>query len=176
MSETIILVDRNDNQIGTAEKLKAHQDNALHRAFSIYIFNEKGEILLQKRAKGKYHSGGLWSNTCCSHPRVEEKLNEAIHRRLEEEMGFDTALHKSHETIYQCNFDNGISEHEFLHVFMGTYNGDVIMNPEEGEDFKWANPEEIVQDMKTSPQLYSFWFKKCFEKVLKTAQDSQLYD
>ena len=167
MSEQIILVDKEDNQIGTIGKLEAHKENKLHRAFSLYIFNSKGELLIQQRNKNKYHSGGLWSNTCCSHPRVEENIEESIHRRLEEEMGFDCKMEKIFNTLYQCDFDNGISENEFLHVFIGKYDGEVNANPEEADDYKWIDPKELLEDIEKNPDAYSYWFKKCIHRVLE---------
>src|SRR4030042_2763439 len=121
--EKIILVDENDREIGTEEKLKTHEQGKLHRAFSIFVFNSKGELLLQRRAKGKYHSGGLWTNTCCSHPREGEKLEEAVHRRLKQEMGLDCPLKEAFSFIYKVRFENGLFEHELDHVFIGRVDG-----------------------------------------------------
>ena len=167
-NKLVILVDKNDKAIGTEEKIKAHQDNKLHRAFSILITNSQGKILLQKRAENKYHSGSLWTNTCCSHPRPGEETETAAHRRLQEEMGFDCPLKEIFSFVYQVNFEkDNLSEHEFDHVFIGTYDKKPKPNPEEVEDFKWISPEELIADIKQNPESYSFWFKNSLEKILK---------
>ena len=137
--ENVILVDKNDNQVGLMPKLEAHQKGLLHRAFSIFIFNSKYELLLQKRASSKYHSGGLWTNTCCSHPREGEETLDAANRRLIEEMGIQTSLRKVHDFIYRAELDNDLTEHEFDHVFYGVYNEDPIINKGEADDFKWID-------------------------------------
>ncbi len=170
MAEHIIIVDEHDHEIGCGEKLQVHKDNRLHRAFSIYIFNSKGQMLIQQRNKNKYHSGGLWCNTCCSHPRVGEKVEDAVHRRLAEEMGFDTALTKGFETIYQCDFANGLHENEYLHVFIGHYDGAVNPNPAEAEGWKWADVRMLQKDIIKNPGSYSFWFKACLEKVIESSK------
>ncbi|MDP7324429.1 MAG: isopentenyl-diphosphate Delta-isomerase [Candidatus Woesearchaeota archaeon] len=169
MEDQIILVDKKDNQVGTEGKLAAHQKALLHRAFSIYIFNDKGEVLIQRRNKNKYHSGGLWSNTCCSHPRDEEDIELAIYRRLKEEMDFDCEMRKIFDILYRCEFDNGLTENEFLHVFVGKYSGEVTANPEEAEAWKWMNATDLLVDVKTNPEKYSYWLIKCIEKVLENA-------
>lgn len=158
MSETVILVDTDDNQIGTEEKLSAHKAGKLHRAFSIFVFNNKNELLLHKRASTKYHSGGLWTNTCCSHPRPDEKLDTAIHRRLEEELGFDTKLTKKFDFVYKATVGD-LTEHEFDHVFFGVFDGEFTPNPEEVEDTKWMSMNNLRADMKTNPGVYTEWFK-----------------
>ena len=137
--EKVILVDENDNQVGVMPKLEAHQKGLLHRAFSVFIFNSKYELLLQKRASSKYHSGGLWTNTCCSHPREGEEILDAAKRRLIEEMGIDTSLRKVHDFIYKAELDNDLTEHEFDHVLYGIYNEDPIINKDEADDFKWID-------------------------------------
>ncbi len=166
MAEMLILVDENDRQIGTEEKIKAHEEGKLHRAFSIFIFNSKGEMLLQKRAKTKYHSGGLWTNTCCSHPRDGERIEEAVHRRLKEEMGFDCELEEKFHFIYKVKLDHGLTEHEFDHVFVGKYDGEVKPNPEEADDFKWINMETLKKDLEEHPENYTEWFKIAIQKFL----------
>ncbi|MHA2297708.1 MAG: isopentenyl-diphosphate Delta-isomerase [Candidatus Hodarchaeales archaeon] len=158
MTETIILVDDKDNVIGFEDKLKPHQDGNLHRAFSIFIFNSKNELLIQKRAGNKYHSGGKWANTCCSHPRKGETLEEATNRRLKEEMGFTTNLDKNFEFIYKARVGDLI-EHEYDHVFKGYYEGIVNPNPEEVEDYKWMTLDDIVIDIQKNPDNYGEWFK-----------------
>ena len=148
------------------EKMEAHKKGLLHRAFSVFIFNDKGELLLQKRASHKYHSGGLWTNTCCSHPRPEETLDEAVHRRLVEEMGFDCPVKKSFSFIYKTTLDKGLSEHELDHVYIGQYNGSPLVNAEEVEDWKYMHPEKIRLAIKNDPNSFTVWFKIAFEEVL----------
>jgi len=164
--EEIILVDEQDNEIGFGEKMQVHKEARLHRAFSVFVFNSRGEMLLQKRASGKYHCGGLWTNTVCSHPRKGERLEEAVHRRLQEEMGFDTELKKTFHFTYRALFDNGLTEHEFDHVFIGTFEGEPKPNPEEVGEWKWASPEEVQKDVKEHPEKYTPWFKLVLERVL----------
>tara|TARA_B100000513_G_scaffold103612_1_gene44496 strand:- start:128 stop:646 length:519 start_codon:yes stop_codon:yes gene_type:complete len=161
--EKVILVDENDNQVGVMPKLEAHQKGLLHRAFSIFIFNSKYELLLQKRASSKYHSGGLWTNTCCSHPREGEEILDAAKRRLIEEMGIDTSLRKVHDFIYKAELDNNLTEHEFDHVFYGIYNEDPIINKDEADDFKWIDMDSLNEDIKTNGVNYTIWFKIAFE-------------
>ena len=161
--EKVILVDKNDNQIGFMPKLEAHQKGVLHRAFSIFIFNNKYELLLQKRASSKYHSGGLWTNTCCSHPRQDEDILDAANRRLIEEMGIETSLRKVHDFIYKAELDNNLTEHEFDHVFYGIYNEDPIINKDEADDFKWIDMDSLNEDIKTNGDNYTIWFKIAFE-------------
>ena len=161
--EKVILVDENDNQVGVMPKLEAHQKGLLHRAFSIFIFNSKYELLLQKRASSKYHSGGLWTNTCCSHPREGEDTLDAANRRLIEEMGIETSLRKVHDFIYKAELDNNLTEHEFDHVFYGIYNEDPIINEDEADDFKWIDMDSLNEDIKTNGNNYTIWFKIAFE-------------
>jgi isopentenyl-diphosphate delta-isomerase len=161
--EKVILVDKNDNQIGFMPKLEAHQKGVLHRAFSIFIFNNKYELLLQKRASSKYHSGGLWTNTCCSHPREDEDILDAANRRLIEEMGIETILRKVYEFTYKAELDNDLTEHEFDHVFYGVYNEDPEINPDEADDFKWIDMDSLYEDIKKNGDIYTVWFKIAFE-------------
>ena len=161
--EKVILVDENDNQVGLMPKLEAHQKGLLHRAFSIFIFNSKYELLLQKRASSKYHSGGLWTNTCCSHPREGEDILDAAKRRLFEEMGIETSLRKVHDFIYKAELDNDLTEHEFDHVYYGSYNEDPIINKDEADDFKWIDMDSLNEDIKTNGDNYTIWFKIAFE-------------
>lgn len=160
----VVLVNEKDEQIGLMEKIEAHEKALLHRAFSVFVFNDHGELMMQQRALGKYHSPGLWTNTCCSHPREGEGVVEAGKRRLQEEMGFQTALKKSISFIYKAPFDNGLTEHEFDHILLGHYNDSPILNPDEVEDWKWMKLEDIKQDIKRSPESYTPWFKIIFEK------------
>ena len=161
--EKVILVDENDNQVGVMPKLEAHQKGLLHRAFSVFIFNSKYELLLQKRASSKYHSGGLWTNTCCSNPREGEEILDAAKRRLIEEMGIDTSLRKVHDFIYKAELDNDLTEHEFDHVLYGIYNEDPIINKDEADDFKWIDMDSLNEDIKTNGNNYTIWFKIAFE-------------
>ena len=158
--EKIILVDKNDKELGSEEKIAAHQNGGkLHRAFSIFIFNSKGELLLQKRAKEKYHSALLWTNTCCSHPRFGESSIKACHRRLKEEIGFDCDLKEKLSFVYKVDFKDGISENEFDHVFVGKFNGAPAPDKKEVADWKWIDVEELKKDIKENPKKYSYWLK-----------------
>ena len=162
----VILVDEHDQQIGTMEKMEVHQKALLHRAFSIFVFNDKGEILLHRRALKKYHSGGLWTNTCCSHPRPGEETLAAAENRLQEEMGFNTDLKKAFDFIYKAPFDNGLTEYEFDHVFIGNYTGKINCNPDEASDYCFKSIEEIKESMKSHPHKYTAWFKIAFPKLI----------
>ncbi len=165
MNEKVVLVNEDDNEIGVEEKVKAHKEGKLHRAFSIFIFNSKGELLLQRRAGNKYHSGGLWSNTCCSHPKPGESIEHAAHRRLREEMGFDCSLNEVSRFIYRAELNNGLTEWELDHVFIGKYDGEVNPNPNEVEDWKWININDLKDDIKRNPNNYTVWFKMALDKV-----------
>ncbi len=162
--EYVILVDEKDNQIGTMEKIEAHEKALLHRAFSIFIFNDQGQLMLQQRAFKKYHSPGLWTNTCCSHQREGEDTLEAAHRRLVEEMGFDTDLEEKFAFVYKAAFDNGLTEHEFDHVLVGNYNNAPVLNPEEAANWRWVSLEEVKKDIDAFPQNYTPWFRIIFQK------------
>lgn len=159
----IILVDENDKQTGEMEKLRTHQLGLLHRCFSIFIFNDRGDLLLQKRAKAKYHSGGLWSNTCCSHPTTKDIKREA-QKRLKQEMGIKCLLEEIFSFIYTAKVGD-LTEHEFDHVFVGRYNDSVKINKKEAEDFKWINLVDLKNDITQNPQNYTEWFKLIYEKV-----------
>jgi isopentenyl-diphosphate delta-isomerase len=161
--EKVILVDKNDKQVGLMPKLEAHKKGVLHRAFSIFIFNSKYELLLQKRASSKYHSGGLWTNTCCSHPREGEDILDAANRRLDEEMGIKTSLRKVYDFIYKAELDNQLTEHDFVHVFYGVFDNDPILNKNEAEDFKWVDMETLNNDIIKNEDNYTVWFKIAFE-------------
>ncbi|MCJ7467907.1 MAG: isopentenyl-diphosphate Delta-isomerase [Maribacter sp.] len=162
--EKVILVNERDEQIGTMPKMEAHEKALLHRAFSIFILNNKGEIMLQQRAADKYHSPLLWTNTCCSHQRSGETNLQAGKRRLQEEMGFTTDLKELFSFIYKAPFDNGLTEHELDHVMIGYYNAVPQLNCEEVADWKWMLPEDIKNDMVIYPDRYTVWFKIIFEK------------
>lgn len=166
--EKLILVDENDKEIGFEEKLKAHQNGGkLHRAFSIFVFNSKGELMLQKRAEGKYHSALLWTYTCCSHPRPGESLNDAVHRRLKEEMGFDCDLSEKFSFVYKVDFENGLSENEFDHVFFGKFDGEPKPDPKEAAGWQWISIEELKTDIKENPEKYTYWLRVSLDKIVE---------
>jgi len=167
LCEKVILVDKNDNQLGLMEKIEAHEKAILHRAFSVFILNENNELLLQKRGINKYHSPGLWTNTCCSHPRNGEDVLDAGIRRLKEEMGFVTKLSSLLSFIYKAEFDNGLTEHEFDHVLIGKYSSNPIINELEVCDWKWIDLDVLSQDILDNPEIYTVWFKIIFEKFYK---------
>lgn len=166
MIEEVILVNENDQPIGLMEKMEAHREGVLHRAFSVFVFNKKNELLLQQRALTKYHSGGLWTNTCCSHPRDGELTISACHRRLVEEMGFDCDLEKLTEFIYRAELDQGLIEHEFDHVFIGKWDGVPDINAQEVASYKWMDVESVEQDIKKHPENYTAWFKIIYKEFL----------
>ena len=165
--EKVILVDENDTQVGLMPKLEAHQKGILHRAFSVFIFNSNYQLLLQKRAVSKYHSGGLWTNTCCSHPREGEETIDAANRRLIEEMGIKTNLRKVFDFIYKAELDNELTENEFDHVYYGVYDEDNTINTEEADDFKWIDMETLNNDIALNGQNYTVWFKIAFDYFYK---------
>lgn len=165
MEEKILLVNEKDEPIVYEEKMKTHIDAKLHRAFSIFIFNSKNEMLIQRRALDKYHCGGLWTNTCCSHQRENEILTDAIHRRLKEEMGFDTELFELFTFHYKVNFENGLTENEIDHVFIGNYDGKIKINPKEAYDYKWIKLEKLKEWVKQTPENFTPWFLIAIEKM-----------
>ena len=173
MEEQVILVDEQDNPIGLMPKLEAHQKAVLHRAFSVFIFNDKGELMLQQRAKHKYHSPGLWTNTCCSHQREGESNVQAGKRRLQEEMGFTTELREVTSFIYKAPFDNGLTEHEFDHVLLGYYEDDPEINPDEVASWKWMPLEEVKNDIDNHPDIYTVWFVIIFTKFYNDLKSEQ---
>jgi isopentenyl-diphosphate delta-isomerase len=162
MDEYIIAVDDSDKEKGCIEKMEAHRKGILHRAFSILVFNSQNQLLLQKRSRKKYHSPGLWTNTCCSHPRCGEKLQDAIYRRLKEEMGFSCELTELFSFIYKVELEDNLFENEYDHVFIGKYDGEIIPNKDEVEDFKWIDIGELKSHIINNPQLYTYWFKYLF--------------
>ena len=162
----VVLVDANDQELGTLEKLEDHKNGLLHRAFSIFIFNSQGELMLQQRATSKYHCGGLWTNTTCSHPAPGEKTLDAAHRRLKEEMGFDCELNEIFSFTYKKTFENGLTEHEFDHVFIGYYDNDPKINTKEADSWKWISIEKLQTDIKNHPESYTYWFIKSLPRVL----------
>ncbi|MBC7440273.1 MAG: isopentenyl-diphosphate Delta-isomerase, partial [Flavobacterium sp.] len=162
--EQVILVNENDEPIGLMPKLEAHQKAVLHRAFSVFVLNDKNEIILQQRASEKYHSPLLWTNTCCSHQRNGETNIQAGTRRLSEEMGFETPLQELFHFIYKAPFDNGLTEHELDHVMIGKYSQAPKINPEEVENWKWMSIDDIKSDMIQNPAIYTVWFKIIFNE------------
>lgn len=158
-NDYVILVDEQDNEIGVMEKLRAHELGKLHRAFSVFIFNDKNELLLQQRAINKYHSGGLWTNTCCSHPSPNETIKDAANRRLYEEMGMSCDLKIISNFIYKTDFENGLIEHELDYILTGISNSSPQINKAEVETFKWQSISEIHNDMNLNPNKYTTWFK-----------------
>ena len=164
LEEQVILVDTNDNQIGLMAKMEAHEKALLHRAFSVFTFNDNGELLLQQRAADKYHSPLLWTNTCCSHQRDGESNLEAGTRRLQEEMGFTTDLKEVFSFIYKAPFDNGLTEHELDHVMIGYFDEKPTINKEEVEAYKWMTLENVKNDIENNPEFYTEWFKIIFKE------------
>lgn len=161
----VILVDAKDRQTGTMGKMEAHEKGLLHRAFSVFIFNTKGEMLLQQRALRKYHSGGLWTNACCSHPNPGEETLVAAQRRMKEELGMVTNLEKVFDFVYKAETDNGLTEHEYDHVFTGEYEGNIDFNKEEVMDFCYKNIHEIRHSLQSHPKKYTAWFHLAFPKI-----------
>jgi isopentenyl-diphosphate delta-isomerase len=164
--EKVILVDNDDNAIGLMPKMQAHLEGKLHRAFSVFVFNSNGELLLQQRALDKYHSGGKWTNTCCSHPRLGETTLAAAHRRLEEEMGLSCELAYGFNFIYKADVQDGVLEHEFDHVYFGITNTLPNISPEEVASYQYLTMDNLAKDIKNQPNLYTEWLKICFDKVL----------
>ncbi len=165
LKEKVILVDENDNELGLMEKMEAHKKGLLHRAFSVFVFNSKNELMLQQRSDNKYHSGGLWTNTCCSHPRAGETLEAAVQRRMMEEMGFSCEFSYQFSFIYKAQLDNNLTEHELDHVFFGFYDGLPHLNKDEAKAWKYASIETIKRDILENPQNYTAWFKIIFNRV-----------
>ena len=164
MEEQVILVNEKDEPIGLMGKMEAHEKGLLHRAFSVFVFNSKQEVLLQQRAACKYHSPNLWTNTCCSHPRAGETNQQAGERRLQEEMGLQVPLQEVFSFIYKAPFDNGLTEHEYDHVLIGYSDAQPQINPEEVASWKWLSLEAIKEDILQVPEQYTAWFKIIFEK------------
>ncbi len=165
--EQVVLVNEKDEKIGLMPKQEAHEKGLLHRAFSVFIFNGKKELMLQQRAFHKYHSPGLWTNTCCSHQRDGETTLEAGKRRLFEEMGFSTELKETTSFIYKAPFDNGLTEHELDHILVGNFDGVPEYNTEEVASWKWMDLEEVKKDIQNNPEIYTAWFKIIFDKFYK---------
>ncbi|PQJ78818.1 isopentenyl-diphosphate Delta-isomerase [Polaribacter porphyrae] len=172
MEELVVLVDEKDNEIGLMPKMEAHEKAVLHRAFSVFIFNKKGKLMLQQRAASKYHSPLLWTNTCCSHQREGESNVEAGRRRLQEEMGFTTDLKEVFSFIYKAPFDNGLTEHELDHVLIGRFDNEPNINKEEVESYKWMMLEDVKNDIQQNPDNYTEWFKIIFKESYQKLTDA----
>ena len=164
--EMLIAVNARDEETGRVEKMKAHRSAILHRAFSLFVFDGDDRLLLQRRARRKYHSGGLWSNTCCSHPRAGESLRDAAHRRLREEMGFDCPLERVFGFVYRATLDGGLVEHEFDHVLVGRFRGVPAPDVQEVEDWKWETVPTIQSELAENPTAYTVWFKLALDGLL----------
>lgn len=165
VKQQVVLVDKNNRKVGVSEKIKTHKEGKLHRAFSIFIFNSKEKLLLQQRAKTKYHSAGLWSNTVCSHPKPNETYRQAVYRRLKEEMGFDCKLKKLFCFIYNAGFQNGLIENEYDCVFIGKFDGQPKPNPKEIMNHKWISAKKLKQDIINHPNKYSVWLKTALNRI-----------
>jgi len=172
MEEKVVLVDKNNIPLGTMDKIEAHQKGLLHRAFSVFVLNKNKEILLQKRALSKYHSGGLWSNTCCSHPYENENILVAGKRRLYDEMGFETALKELFTFIYKAELENGLVEHELDHVLLGAFEGNPFINKKEVGDWKWMPLKDIEKDLKVNAKNYTIWFNIIFKRFYQYIKDN----
>lgn len=173
MLEEVVLVNEKDEALGTMEKMAAHEQALLHRAFSVFVFNTNGDLLMQQRAHSKYHSGGLWTNTCCSHPRPNEDVADAAYRRLQEEMGFTTSLTKAFDFTYKAAFDNGLTEHEFDHVFTGVYEGPVHFNPNEVAAYAFMTEKELEEQIKETPERFTAWFHIAYPTLKAWMADPQ---
>lgn len=175
MIDSVILVDSNDRELGTEEKLKAHQEGKLHRAFSVLLFNDKKELLLQQRALSKYHSGGLWTNCCCSHPRPQEEMISSIRRRLYEELFIPVSekiqLNQFGSFIYRTEFENGLIEHELDHLYIGYYQKTPVINHEEAIAYRWSSLEAIKNEINKHPEKFSFWFKEIISQFCNQIEE-----
>lgn len=175
MQEHVILVDPRDQEIGTADKLQAHADGLLHRAFSVFIFDVRGQLLLQQRHPDKYHSGGLWSNTCCSHPRPGETVAQAATRRLQEEMGLHSELKAAFSFTYKVRLGD-LWEHEYDHVLLGSCDRAPVPDPREVSDWRWITPDALMADVDSRPERYTYWFRQIYRRVLAHARPGDIYD
>ncbi|HSU14337.1 isopentenyl-diphosphate Delta-isomerase [Longimicrobium sp.] len=165
--ETVVLVDEHDREVGLAPKLDAHVSGALHRAFSVFVLNARGEVLLQRRADGKYHCGGLWTNTCCGHPRPGEPVAAAARRRLREEMGFDCVLASAGAFVYRADVGGGLREHEYDHVFIGRHDLAPAPDAEEASDWRWQSPDSALAEAEAHPERFTPWFALALRKLIE---------
>ncbi len=173
--QKVVLVDENDREIGIDDKLRAHQAGAkLHRAISVFVFNGKGDTLLQRRSLEKYHSKGRWANACCSHPMPGESVSQAAHRRLMQEMGFDCEMKEAFSFVYKADVGSGLTEHEFDHVFFGRYDGGVEFNEDEVMDYKWVSMAELKKEIENNPENFAPWLRICFERVATLSKSGKL--
>jgi isopentenyl-diphosphate delta-isomerase len=170
MTEEVILVDEHDRELGAAEKLSVHRTGQLHRAISVFVMNRAGDMLIQQRAYGKYHSGGLYSNTCCSHPRPGESTGAAARRRLREEMGIVCPLKPAFTFMYRTDFGNGLIEHELDHVFVGQFDGEPSPDPAEVASWAWRSVSDLAADIERRPDAYTFWFKQIYRRVVDSLE------
>lgn len=168
----VILVTEDDQPVGTMEKMEVHRQGLLHRAFSVFIFDSQGRMLLQKRAAGKYHGAGLWTNACCSHPYPDETTEAAAERRLFEELGFVVPLKKAFEFIYKAKVENDLIEHEYDHVFIGNYEGEINLNEDEVSDYRFADLSQIESDLEEQPGNFTSWFKIAFPRVVSAFKET----
>lgn len=166
MTEFVITVDEHDNAVGVMEKMEVHEKAVLHRAFSVFIFNAQGQMLIHQRAMDKYHSGGKWTNACCGHPRPHESTSDAAHRRLYEEMGIRCALHPQFSFIYKATLDNNLTEHELDHVYFGEYNETPEPNSDEVMNYQWIGLTKLQEQVNATPGNYTEWFKICLDEVI----------
>ena len=173
MNELLILVDEHDNEIGLMEKMPAHLSGRLHRAFSVFIFNSKEELLLQQRADNKYHSGGLWTNTCCSHPIDGEDINVTIKKRLKEEMGMECETEYQFSFVYKASLGNGLIEHELDRVFFGISDENPVLNPSEAKDWKYISLADLQTEIQSRPENFSAWLKICLPKVISKMKENK---
>ena len=172
----VILVNHNDEPIGALEKMEAHRKGVLHRAFSVFIFDHQGQMLLQQRALNKYHSGGLWTNACCSHPTPGEETQSAAVKRLKEEMGFATEIRPLFAFTYKAEFENGLIEHEFDHVYVGIYEGRISPDPKEVMSYEYTTLEQIEVDLRNVPEKFTEWFRIAFDRVKNTPHSLKFSD
>lgn len=163
--DKVILVDQNDLEVGAIDKMEAHIKGMLHRAFSIFLFNSKKEMLIHQRAAGKYHGGGLWTNACCSHPQPGEELKSSAIERLYFEMGLHCDLQKAFSFIYHAPVENGLIEHEYDHVYIGFTDDNPILNPEEVQAYRWVSTQDLKKEIETEPEKFTFWFKKAVQMI-----------
>lgn len=166
MRNSVVLIDQNDHALGVMDKLQAHEEGKLHRAFSIFIFNDAGDLLLQQRADHKYHGAGLWTNTCCSHPQWGEDVRSSALERLQYEMGMTCDLEFVYSFIYRAEVENNLTEYELDHVFVGYSNQDPVINTDEVKDFRWCGVDEVLADIRTHPSDYTVWFKEAFPELI----------
>jgi isopentenyl-diphosphate delta-isomerase len=164
--EKVILVDENDRELGTEEKERAHREGRLHRAFSVFVFDARGRLLLQRRSRTKYHSAGLWTNTCCSHPRPGERVEAAALRRLREEMGIECELRSVFPLLYRAELEGGMTEHEYDHVLVGECGRDPAPDPDEVDDWAWVDAAEVRREVAEAPERFTHWFRLALPELL----------